>query len=365
MSQINKKPIAVLGAGYGGLALAGELALLDHDVRLFEFAQFSEAIAPIKQARGVEVTGQAESKRGFARLDFITDNMKQAVNGTGLIFLVAPAFAHDAFMKELLPCIVPGQIVIVCTSYWAGLRYGKSVRNAGAVLAENGIFVYASRRVGPTEVFIDGEKSELLVSAYPKEDTDRVFEALRAIFPQSKKAQSVLETAFNNINPVLHPVIAVLNIGYIEQKQTDFAFYKVGVSKKVGQVMDAIDAERLAVAKELGVDNVFSVSDWQQRLYQSEGEGGYQVIKTNKYYNEIVWDFPFVLRYIEEDVPFGLVPLSSLGHAIGVPTPTIDAIVELGCKINGNDYWKMGLNAEKLGIAGMSADNVRKLIQTF
>ena len=359
---LGNETIAVLGGGYGGLALAGELSLMGANVRLFEFAQFADSIAPIKKAGGVEVTGQGEGKFGFAKLGLITHDMGEAIKGAHLVFIVAPAFAHDAFMKDLIPNLKAGQIVVVCTSYWAAFKYGKAVQKTGATLAEQAIFVYASRRVGPAEVFIDGEKKELTVATYPMEHLDDTHATLKQIFPQIAKASNPFETALNNPNPLMHPAIIVLNIGHIEHKGKDFSFYKAGVSTRVGRVMDSIDAERMRIAATLKIANAVPVTEWMRRSYGSSGETLYDVIKTNRAYDKVVWDYSFVMRYIEEDVPFGLVPLSALGKALGVRTPTIDAIVELSCQMTGKNYWETGTTLERLGLAGMSADQIRALV---
>ena len=43
-------------------------------------------------------------------------------------------------------------------------------------------------------------------------------------------------------------------------------------------------------------------------------------------------------KFITEDVPTGLIPMSALGRAAGVGTPAIDALVELGRKMTGKDF---------------------------
>ncbi len=364
-NNLKSDRVAVLGGGYGGLALAGELTLLGVNVRLFEFSQFADSIAPIKKLGGVEVTGQGIKKSGFAKIELITHNIRDAIKDVDLIFIVAPAFAHEAFMKNLIPNLRAGQIVTVCTSYWASFIYGKAIKKMGATLAEQAVFVYASRRVGPTEVFIDGEKKMLTVATYPMKRLDSVHTLLKQIFPQIKKASNPFETALNNGNPILHSPTIILNIGHIEQKEKDFSFYKAGISTGVGRVIDSVDAERMQIVKILGVKNVYSQVEMQKLMYGDYGTCGetvYDVIKTNGAYDRIVWDYSFVMRYIEEDVPFGLVPLSSLGKSLGVRTPAIDSIIELSCQITGKNYWSIGTTIERLGMAGMSADELCKML---
>ena len=67
-------------------------------------------------------------------------------------------------------------------------------------------------------------------------------------------------------------------------------------------------------------------------------------------------------RYIAEDIPYGLVPLAYLGDLLKVPTPVSDAMIELASIANGVDYWKTGLTLEKLGLNGLTAEEILKTV---
>ena len=68
------------------------------------------------------------------------------------------------------------------------------------------------------------------------------------------------------------------------------------------------------------------------------------------------------MRYLTEDVPYGLVPLSGLGKMFNVSTPTIDAIIHLASLINQTDYMKVGRTVEKLGIARLNVEQLHKFV---
>jgi len=69
-------------------------------------------------------------------------------------------------------------------------------------------------------------------------------------------------------------------------------------------------------------------------------------------------------RYISEDIPIGMVLWASLGRLLGVPTPTADSLIQISSVVHGTDYWQGGRTVEKLGLAGMTADDlVRYLMQ--
>lgn len=57
-----------------------------------------------------------------------------------------------------------------------------------------------------------------------------------------------------------------------------------------------------------------------------------------------------------------LVPISSIGRMLGVATPIIDMIIELGSAMHGTDYRAQGRSVERLGIAGMSVKEIRQMV---
>ena len=67
------------------------------------------------------------------------------------------------------------------------------------------------------------------------------------------------------------------------------------------------------------------------------------------------------MRYIEEDVPCSLVPISSVGKMFKIPTPTIDSLIHLASILNNTDYYSNGRTAERLGIHKMNLREMRLL----
>jgi 2-polyprenyl-6-methoxyphenol hydroxylase-like FAD-dependent oxidoreductase len=60
------KSYAVIGAGNGGYAMAGELALLGRDIVLFDFPAFEDRLSPLRKAGGVRVDSRIDHFPGGA-----------------------------------------------------------------------------------------------------------------------------------------------------------------------------------------------------------------------------------------------------------------------------------------------------------
>ena len=67
-------------------------------------------------------------------------------------------------------------------------------------------------------------------------------------------------------------------------------------------------------------------------------------------------------RYITEDLPFGLAPWSSIGRMWGIPTPNVDAVIQVASIMLEKDYFNEGLTVKDLGISGMSPDDVKAVL---
>ena len=68
-------------------------------------------------------------------------------------------------------------------------------------------------------------------------------------------------------------------------------------------------------------------------------------------------------RYVNEDVPNGLVPVSSFGKLLGLPTPTIDSLILLASTMNRTDYAASGRTIDKMGLAGKSVKQIQDYCQ--
>ena len=119
-----------------------------------------------------------------------------------------------------------------------------------------------------------------------------------------------------------------------------------------------MDIERLAVAKKYGVE-VRSVKQWHEDNYGTKGANLFETLQKNSAYASIDAPRSLNTRYITEDIPTGLVPISELGRAAGVKTPLMDLIIELGSNLLEVDFRKEGRNLSRLGLEGKSINEIK------
>ncbi|MGD2148254.1 MAG: NAD/NADP octopine/nopaline dehydrogenase family protein [Anaerolineae bacterium] len=354
--------VAVVGAGNGAHALAGHLSVQGLPVRLYN--RFEEEIVALREQGGVAVEGVIA---GFGPLQLVTTDPAPVISWADLLMVVVPAFAHRSVAEACAPHLRDDQVLILNPGRTGGaLEFANVLREkqvtARVTVAEAQSLLYACRLIGPARARITGIKREIRVAAFPAARTDTVIEAVRPLLPQFVPAGNVLETSFDNVGAVFHPGTMVLNANRIESGE-DFGFYR-DMSSSVTRLLEAIDRERLAVARAFGVE-LESASEWLRRSYEGvAGETLLERIRSNRAYHDIKAPKRLNARQILEDVPTGLVPLVSLGALAGVQTPACRAVTDVCCLLLDRDFWAEGRNARNLGLEEMSVDEIAAYVET-
>ncbi|HLN87825.1 MAG TPA: NAD/NADP octopine/nopaline dehydrogenase family protein, partial [Candidatus Limnocylindrales bacterium] len=179
-------------------------------------------------------------------------------------------------------------------------------------------------------------------------------------------AANVLETGFSNINAIMHPAGMLGNAGWIEKSGGDFFWYREGVTPAIGAWIDAVDAERLAIVRLLGLSSQRFVDIFHHAglttVAARDSGSAYQAIHNSEPNFTIKSPSALDHRYIREDVGYGLVPMAEIGRLLGVKTPVMDALITLASVALGDDFRTDGLTLEKMGLAGVTAGSLPRIL---
>ncbi len=350
----------VLGAGHGGLAMAGHLAIMGFEVRLYN--RNPERLEPVQQQGGIEVRGEIN---GFGKIEIATTDIQSAIEGADVLMVVVPAYAHEFMAQVCAQYLSDGQIIVLNPGRTGGaLEFDRILREKGVeayvFLAETQTLIYASRVTEPGQVTIFRIKNSVPLATLPAYWVPDVLKVVGKAFPQFVPGDNVLKTSFNNIGAVFHPALTVLNAAWIEETQGDFEYYLEGASPSVTRVLEAIDAERIDVAAALGI-RAYTAREWLYLAYDAVGKSLHEAIHANTGYCGIKAPEEIYHRYITEDVPMSLVPIASIGEMLGIETLTINSIIRLASILHQRDYWAEGRTVDKLGLEGLSIKEIRIL----
>jgi opine dehydrogenase len=359
---MNKMNYTVIGAGHGGKAMAAHLALMGFPVTLYN--RTLEHVAVIAERGEIELTSYGGGPHGFGQLARVTSDMGEALEQAEVIMVVVPSTAHACIARDAALLLHDGQIVVLNPGRTGGaLEFVRVLREqncrADVSVAETETLIYASRSDGPAEARIFSIKNSVPIAALPAIRTPRVLEALRVAYPQFIDGTSVLHTGLNNMGAIFHPALTLLNAGRIESTGGEFQFYIDGVTPSVARFLEVLDRERVTVAAALGI-RAQTAQEWLNMAYNATGTDLYEAIHNQEGYYGIRAPRTLQHRYITEDVPMSLVPIAALGERYGVSVHGIDSIIRQACIIHRTDYWRRGRTLEKLGIAGLSVDEVMR-----
>ena len=280
--------------------------------------------------------------------------------------VVVPATGQRFMAENLVPFLKDGQIIVLNPGRTGGALEFRQIfkeRNVTVevIISEAQTFLFASRISGPAQVKIFRIKNSIPVAAIPAYKTVEVVTALRKALPQFVPEDNVLKTSFNNIGAVFHPTLTILNAARIENTHGEFDYYIDGITPSVALILEAVDNERVKVAEALGI-RAITAREWLYSAYDAFGRNLYEAIQNNPGYRGIRAPYTIFTRYITEDVPMSLVPISSFGKMLQIPTPTIDCMIQLANILHNRDYFVEGRTIEKLGLAGLSVKEIREMI---
>jgi opine dehydrogenase len=355
--------VAVLGAGHAGRGLVSYLSICGIDVALYN--RTIGNVKGILDRRGIDVHGIVEA---FAPIPLVTDDMAAAIVGRNILIVTVPAQAHPFFAKTIGPHLESDQTVLLMPGRTGGaLEFARLLRSNSytddILLGEAQTFSFVSRTTGPDSVLISSIKNSVRISSFPSTSNQRLLESLKRLPLVFELAEDVMETSLNNIGAMLHPTPTILSAGLLESRQGGYNHYHDAISETVGHLVERMDAERVSVAREFSAQPV-SLLEWLRNTYDAKGVTLYECIRSIFTYDGIGSPSSLEHRYVLEDVPTGLVPISNLGTLAGVETPAIDAVINIACQLYRHDFWGSGRNLESLGLEGLSPREVKEYVQT-
>ena len=356
--------IAVLGGGNGSFAAAGDMALADHEVRLW---RRDAAAVAVHNAAGGTITVKDFRGRHEAKPALVTTDIGTAVRDAELILCPVPATAQPDIARALAPHLADGQVVFLPPGTFGSYIFAKAARDAGnradAAFAETGTLPWLTRKHGPFEVAITIRAKRLPTGVLPLRAKDHALGVIGRAFPGViEDCGDALSGALMNAGPIIHPPLITMNAAPLEHFER-WDIHKEGTQAATRRVTDALDAERIAVREALGYGAPhFPLADHYARAGEEwmYGRGSHDRLTGSGDWREHI-----VLtqhRYMREDVALGLSFLVSVGELAGVPTPLARAFLAIGGAICGEDFMQTGRTLESLGLGDLDRAGLARLL---
>lgn len=347
---LNENRVAVISSGNGGQSMAAWYALHGWEVRLY--AREAERVAMFPSAEFI-LSGAVS---GRAPLQLISCEMEKVLQDAALVMVTTPAQYHAVIARAMAPWLRDGQTVVLNPGRTFGvLEFDAVLRENGCrarlQLAETDTFVFTCRCEQVGQPVIHRVKDCLKVAALAPADTLPVTAMLRRAFPTACPAGGILDTGLSNMGMLFHPVPALMNLVRIEAGER-FRYYHEGISPLVAEMLERLDAERMALARAVGAP-VLPVLDWLRSKYGSSGGTLYDALQDTNAYAEVYGPGDTHTRYIYEDVPTGCVPMLALGRRLGLPMPLTASVVGWASAVCGVDFYARGRNEKRIDLTAL------------
>jgi opine dehydrogenase len=349
--------VSILGAGAIGCGLAAFLVDAGHDPMLW--SPSGDRTKALASGELLKATGVIEAAAPVR----VAKDCKDAIANADVVVIALPAYGHKMVMDAASRHLSEGIPVIISSHSSFGALYLSQQlarRKVNLPIIVWGTTLVAGRQQGPTEINIATVRQKLDIATLPFDALDQGLELCTALFgDRFVKRDGLLAIALSNLNPQNHLGIALLNLTRMEKAEQ----WSQGgnVTPAVGRLIEALDAERLAIAAHFGiavrtVEEHFSlsfrvpmgsVSEMNQEM-DRQGRGGYGPTTIES-------------RYIVEDVPFGLLPTVFLGKISGNPAILHEAGISILSAAYGRDLKRDNDILPALGIEGMAKVDLENL----
>ncbi|UFN47890.1 NAD/NADP octopine/nopaline dehydrogenase family protein [Roseomonas sp. OT10] len=325
--------VGILGAGAVAYGSAAFLCANGHEARLWSpSGRRTEALAA-----GAPLVSEGVVAGEFHPV--IAGSCAAALDGADVALVALPANGYRMVLEAMAPHLRPGQVVIVSAHASFGALYLSrllAARGLELPIVALSTTVLRARQTSPTRVRVATLRGKVDMATVPAAAAAEGLAACNALFGERFLPRAdLLAVALSNVNPQSHLALALCNFTRMEKGEA--WGQSEHMTESVGRLLEAVDAERLAIAAAFGRE----VRSMRQHYSLTYGLPDAPVAESARIL--AARDAPTLgpatiqTRYTLEDVPFGLVPLAWLGRLAGVPVPLHEAGIALFSALYGRD----------------------------
>jgi len=253
---------------------------------------------------------------GSFRIKAVTDPQRAVTNAKVILVTTNARGRRDAAF-QMRSLAEEGQTVLIFGGYWGAWEFrmilGGAVRRLDLTVAETSSQIFESTaEAGNVRLRFTGNTD---VSAADPDATAGLAESLRDLFPQFIPAPSILYTSLSAARPIVTASVIMNRIADTRHEPAE--------------LLARLEEERLGVASALGQNVPGFPEDPADAC--AKAESAFEQDRKS------VTD-----RFLSEDVPFWLAPLSQLGRLAGKPTPAADGVIGACAAVYGDSLLERG-----------------------
>lgn len=346
----------IVGAGNSAHALASYLVQQGHDVHIY--ARNPDKVSHLKNEGAVRATGRVE---GTFPLCSVGSQPREFVEACPTIFVCTTTMDYPDVVAQLGPYLTSGQEVILFSSKFGGSLLVEQqllgMRRLGVKVVETDA-LFACRLQPDGSVWVRGMKGWTLFSSPRRSQTESNKEIVGRFFPNLEPADNLVQRGLTDFGALTHALTVLININNIDRKNS-FLFYHEGFTERTVALLERMEKEFQAVAQAYDTSTL-PASQILNRYYGCETSSLLEAMRTVPNYRFSVSPESLHTRYLHEDVPCTLVPVSQLARLAEVPVPVTDSVIAMASVISGEEFMETGRTLERLGWGDFGAGEIRQ-----
>jgi len=346
--------IAILGGGSVAFANACYFSSEGHDVHIW--SAIVGELASVADAGAIKSTGVLEGNWKVT----VSETAAAAIERAETVVIAAPAFGHRTLMEAAAPHLNGQQDVVVhpvtglSSLILSRLVAGKSSKPTIIDLSTS---LFTARRTGDASVHVLRIKPLIEAATIPVAKNDAALARLSKAYGDRFRAESnVLAVSLNNHNPIYHVPTLMGSLSRADKGES-YMFFE-GMTPTITNLHEALDEERLAVARAFGAPEV-PVGQYFREAHAAEGD------TLSDIYMDVARRLKGPLgpqtadhRFVTEDVPYALLCFLDLGRSAGLPMSVTDAVITVTSATWRRDFRVGGHGLTALGLAGRTPEQI-------
>ena len=361
--------VAVLGGGPDAQLLAAICLSCETSVTLF--SAYGRELESLRTSSGISLRGAGpvgtyQVDRDAMPSVSTTAELDSAVADAHVIFLTGPVHKQRTYAMVLADHLSDGQIIVLAPGRSLGaletawfLRIGGCKADVTIVETQGLPFWYKAEG----SVFTLGDCAPVAAATLPS-GRPHILEHLKVLLPNIEPVESVLWSGFADGSALVEMPALLLNgpamsggvkipMGGTPLEENQSFAALIGAEQRA--VIEALAAERHAVARLFGVRNLPSVEQWiNVHAGEPRGDGRRPVPSQ-----------PEAQRLLRDGVVGSLVPLLSAGDLAGLSLPQTQSMITLASTLLGADVAAAGRRLDTIGINESDIDSARRAMDAI
>lgn len=288
-----------------------------------------------------------------ARFSTITDNPEHAVKGAEIVLLCLPGFAIAPTLQSIKPYISSSTLVGSVVSSTGFFLMAQKILPEGTRLFgfQRVPFIARTYEYGKSAGLL-GYKPSLSFAVHNINEIESLRETLNDMFDTPAfLLDNYLKVTLTNSNPLLHPSrLYGMFSNNAESYDSHIRFYEdwddfssetlIACDNEFGALLEKMDIPRKDIPSILEYYESTDAASLTRKIRSITAFKGLYAPMLPIEGGLFIPDFNN--RYFTEDFPYGILIIKCFAQKNGIPTPTIDSIIEWEQKCVGKDYLRNG-----------------------